>query len=152
MRVILDTNVLLGALISPHGPPDAIYRAWRAGGFDLAVRHGEDSGADAFGVVGADVQRQGNRSAGEIGELNALRQDRGNDQPDEQDLQEQRRAANQPDIEIAEPFQRPKLRELAHAAENAEDDAGGTGDQRQPDRDAGAFGELLGCRADRRGG
>lgn len=24
-RVILDTNVLLGAQISPHGPPDAIY-------------------------------------------------------------------------------------------------------------------------------
>ena len=35
MRVILDTNMLLGALISPHGTPDAIYRAWRAGRFDL---------------------------------------------------------------------------------------------------------------------
>jgi len=35
MRVILDTNVLLGALISPHGAPDAIYRAWRAARFDL---------------------------------------------------------------------------------------------------------------------
>ena len=30
MRVVLDTNVLLGAPISPYGPPDAIYRAWRA--------------------------------------------------------------------------------------------------------------------------
>ncbi|MDR2787591.1 MAG: putative toxin-antitoxin system toxin component, PIN family [Candidatus Accumulibacter sp.] len=37
MRVILDTNVLLGALISPHGPPDAIYRAWRAMRFDLVT-------------------------------------------------------------------------------------------------------------------
>ena len=37
MRVILDTNVLLGALIAPHGPPDAIYRAWRAGRFDLVT-------------------------------------------------------------------------------------------------------------------
>lgn len=37
MRVILDTNVLLGALISPHGAPDAIYRAWRAGRFDLVT-------------------------------------------------------------------------------------------------------------------
>ena len=37
MRVILDTNVLLGALISAHGPPDAIYRAWRAGRFDLVT-------------------------------------------------------------------------------------------------------------------
>lgn len=35
MRVVLDTNVLLAALISPHGPPDAIYRAWRAGRFEL---------------------------------------------------------------------------------------------------------------------
>lgn len=37
MRVILDTNVLLGALISPHGPPDMIYRAWRAARFELVT-------------------------------------------------------------------------------------------------------------------
>jgi putative PIN family toxin of toxin-antitoxin system len=37
MRVILDTNVLLGALISPHGPPDIIYRAWRAAKFELVT-------------------------------------------------------------------------------------------------------------------
>ena len=37
MRVILDTNVLLGALISPHGLPDAIYRAWRAARFELVT-------------------------------------------------------------------------------------------------------------------
>ncbi len=37
MRVILDTNVLLGALISPHGPPDTIYRARRASRFDLVT-------------------------------------------------------------------------------------------------------------------
>jgi len=37
MRVILDTNGLLGALISPYGPPDAIYRAWRSGRFDLVT-------------------------------------------------------------------------------------------------------------------
>jgi hypothetical protein len=37
MRVILDTNVLLGALISPHGPPDVIYRAWHAGRFELVT-------------------------------------------------------------------------------------------------------------------
>jgi len=35
MHVVLDTNVLLSALISPHGPPDSIYRAWRAGRFEL---------------------------------------------------------------------------------------------------------------------
>ena len=37
MRVILDTNVLLGALISPVGPLDKIYRAWRAARFDLVT-------------------------------------------------------------------------------------------------------------------
>ncbi|MBS0468394.1 MAG: putative toxin-antitoxin system toxin component, PIN family [Proteobacteria bacterium] len=37
MRVILDTNVLLGALISPHRPPDTIYRAWRASRFELVT-------------------------------------------------------------------------------------------------------------------
>ena len=37
MRVILDINVLLGAMISPHGPPDAIYRAWRATRFELVT-------------------------------------------------------------------------------------------------------------------
>jgi putative PIN family toxin of toxin-antitoxin system len=35
MKVVLDTNVLLAALISPHAPPDRIYRAWRARHFEL---------------------------------------------------------------------------------------------------------------------
>ena len=35
MRVILDTNVLIAALISPYGYPDRIYRAWRDSRFDL---------------------------------------------------------------------------------------------------------------------
>ena len=35
MRVVLDTNVLLSALISPHGTSDNIYRAWRAARFEL---------------------------------------------------------------------------------------------------------------------
>ena len=37
MRVVLDTNILLSALISPHGSPDIIYRAWRAGRFELVT-------------------------------------------------------------------------------------------------------------------
>ncbi|MFM7531052.1 MAG: putative toxin-antitoxin system toxin component, PIN family [Rubrivivax sp.] len=37
MRVILDTNVLLGALISPYGTPDLIYRAWRLRRFELVT-------------------------------------------------------------------------------------------------------------------
>lgn len=35
MRIVLDTNILLSALISPHGAPDVIYRAWQAGKFNL---------------------------------------------------------------------------------------------------------------------
>ena len=37
MRVVLDTNVLLSALISPHGAPDLIYRAWRAARFEIVT-------------------------------------------------------------------------------------------------------------------
>lgn len=37
MRVVLDTNVLFSALISPHGAPDTIYRAWRTGRFLLVT-------------------------------------------------------------------------------------------------------------------
>jgi putative PIN family toxin of toxin-antitoxin system len=37
MRVILDTNVLIAALISQHSPPDTIYRAWRGGRFELVT-------------------------------------------------------------------------------------------------------------------
>jgi uncharacterized protein len=37
MRVILDTNVLLGALIARHGPSDLIYRAWRTARFELVT-------------------------------------------------------------------------------------------------------------------
>ncbi len=37
MRVVLDTNVLLSALISSRGAPDTIYRAWRAARFELVT-------------------------------------------------------------------------------------------------------------------
>lgn len=37
MRVVLDSNILFSALISPHGPPDAIYRAWRKARFELVT-------------------------------------------------------------------------------------------------------------------
>jgi hypothetical protein len=35
MRVLLDTNVLVSALITSNTPPDLIYRAWRKQAFDL---------------------------------------------------------------------------------------------------------------------
>ncbi|HEX5326377.1 MAG TPA: putative toxin-antitoxin system toxin component, PIN family [Acetobacteraceae bacterium] len=35
MRVVLDSNVLLSALISPRGPPHRIYQAWQKKQFEL---------------------------------------------------------------------------------------------------------------------
>jgi putative PIN family toxin of toxin-antitoxin system len=35
VRAVLDTNVLISALISPSGAADRIYRGWRAGDFEL---------------------------------------------------------------------------------------------------------------------
>lgn len=35
MRVVLDTNILLSALMTRGTPPDRLYEAWRHGRFDL---------------------------------------------------------------------------------------------------------------------
>ena len=35
MRVVLDTNVLIGALITSGTPPDALYQAWLRGEIEL---------------------------------------------------------------------------------------------------------------------
>lgn len=37
MRVILDSNILLSALLSPHAPPHRIYKAWREDVFELVT-------------------------------------------------------------------------------------------------------------------
>lgn len=37
MLVVLDSNVLFSALISPGGAPHRIYEAWREGRFELAT-------------------------------------------------------------------------------------------------------------------
>ncbi len=37
MRVVLDSNILFSALISPIGPPNRIYQAWRTKKFELAT-------------------------------------------------------------------------------------------------------------------
>ena len=39
MRVVLDSNILLSALISQHGPPHQIYQAWRKKHFTLITAH-----------------------------------------------------------------------------------------------------------------
>lgn len=35
MRVVLDTNILISALMISRGPPALIYRAWQEGRFSL---------------------------------------------------------------------------------------------------------------------
>jgi len=37
MRVVLDTNILISALIVPGGAPDILYQAWRIGRFTLVT-------------------------------------------------------------------------------------------------------------------
>ncbi len=37
MRVVLDANVLIGALISSGTPPDGLYRAWLRGEIELVT-------------------------------------------------------------------------------------------------------------------
>ena len=37
MRAVLDTNVLVSAVLSAGSPPDSILRAWRSGDFELAT-------------------------------------------------------------------------------------------------------------------
>lgn len=37
MRIVLDTNVLIGALITKGTPPDGLYQAWLEGRFELVT-------------------------------------------------------------------------------------------------------------------
>lgn len=37
VRVVLDTNILIGALITRDTPPDALYRAWLRGAFEVVT-------------------------------------------------------------------------------------------------------------------
>ena len=35
MKVVLDTNIIISALVSPNNPPDLILQAWQDGAFEL---------------------------------------------------------------------------------------------------------------------
>jgi len=37
MRVVLDTNILIGALITKGTPPDSLYQAWLRGDIELVT-------------------------------------------------------------------------------------------------------------------
>lgn len=43
MRIVLDTNVLVSALITRGAPPDLLYRAWDSGSFRLVTSHAQVS-------------------------------------------------------------------------------------------------------------
>lgn len=37
VRIVFDTNILIGALITRDTPPDALYRAWLRGAFEIVT-------------------------------------------------------------------------------------------------------------------
>ena len=37
MRIVIDTSVLISALITSNTPPDLLYQAWKEGRFDLVT-------------------------------------------------------------------------------------------------------------------
>ena len=37
MRIVLDTNILIGALITKGTPPDSLYQAWLKGEIELVT-------------------------------------------------------------------------------------------------------------------
>ena len=39
MRIVLDTGILISALITKSTPPDMLYQGWRKGLFDLVSSH-----------------------------------------------------------------------------------------------------------------
>lgn len=39
MKIVLDTNILVSALLTKGTPPDQLYQAWRAGKFELVTSH-----------------------------------------------------------------------------------------------------------------
>lgn len=41
MRVVLDTNILISALITRGTPPDRLYRAWLRGDIELVTSHAQ---------------------------------------------------------------------------------------------------------------
>ena len=39
LRLVLDTNILISALLRKNTPPYQLYEAWRTGGFELVTSH-----------------------------------------------------------------------------------------------------------------
>ncbi len=52
MRIVLDTNVLVSALLSSQGPPGQLMRLWQSGLFTLVSSH--EQAAELGGVLSRD--------------------------------------------------------------------------------------------------
>jgi putative PIN family toxin of toxin-antitoxin system len=73
MRVVLDTGILLAALITSGTPPDVIYRAWRKKRFELVT---SDWQLDEFRRVSRYPKLQKYLKSSEAGNLvNGLRRE-----------------------------------------------------------------------------
>lgn len=44
VRIVFDTNILIGALITRDTPPDALYRAWLRGAFEVVTSRAQLAG------------------------------------------------------------------------------------------------------------
>ncbi len=113
----------------------------------LPARHGQQACADGFGVVGAHVQAQRHHGGGEVGQVEPRHQHRQRE-IHEQDLHQQRRAADHPDVEAGHPAQRRPARGAGQGRAGAENEAAEPAHEREPERGARAVGEGLRVGAD----
>ena len=56
MRVVLDTNILIGALITKGTPPDSLYQAWLRGELDVVTSNAQIR--ELVDVLGRDRLRK----------------------------------------------------------------------------------------------
>lgn len=65
MRIVLDTNILVSALITRGTPPDLLYRAWLRGEVELVTSAAQiDDVADVLARAHAEIRRPRRGGAG----------------------------------------------------------------------------------------
>ena len=116
------------------------------GGLGLAAWHSQQASAQGFGVVGAYVQTQGHYGGGEVGQVQARHQHR-QGKVHEQDLHQQRRAADGPDVEAGNPAHSHPAGSAGQCRYGAQHQADCATDEREPQGGAGAIREGLGVGA-----
>ena len=108
------------------------------GGLALAAWHGLDAGPEDLRHVGAVVEAQ--REDAQPDEVDGGRSgpDRRQRQPDEDDLDDERRAPHERDVERRQRVDRRHRRDAAHGTQQGEDDGQEDGRDRDEDRDGNA--------------